>query len=212
MKTVTSIRRLVLLVPLASVVLVVSSATAQFRGHATAPGIGFQAKTQLQSSKPNLSLKSESTAKSWSLWATVIPTTVGVIVGGNDNIVAANILVGTGILLGPATGYFYGGCAGRGAKGILIRAVTGGVAAAIAISVANSSDKKDFSDLTYGMAAIGIGGLGAAVVTYEIIYDIAHVRSEVRARNDKIGIPSFSLTPTYFPQSQTFGLQLRLTL
>ena len=115
----------------------------------------------------------------------------------------------TGIFLGPSLGYFYGGEAGRGLKGIAVR---GSVAAASLLVGAelglefNIFGTGDADDEGWPIVI-----LGAAFVTGHAIYDIAKVKGAVRKHNHQLQERSLSVVPTYFPDSDAAGLALQLT-
>jgi len=214
MKTTVLAIRAVLFLSVTAGAITVSSARAQYRGSSGAPlsvsAWGSHARGASPTSKPQL--VSESTAKSLSLWSTVIPTTAGMLVG-NKNHVAGGTLVVAGLIVGPSIGYFYGHCPGRGAQGLLIRAVTLGATVALTVRTAENTDTGDFgTNIANAELAIAIGGVGACALIYEAIHDIGHVRSEVERRNSRIVTASFSLGPRYFAQNKAFGLQLRAAL
>lgn len=209
MRTIALVARSVLLVSLTAYVLTAPDLMAQYRGHAGAPVLtvlGWGSRGAKSSPpKSEYVLKSESTAKFLSLWLTVIPTVAGIELGDHDKHAAGSALVITGMIIGPSTGYFYGHCGRRGAQGILIRAITGGVTAALTVSVADS-------EFPEGLMAIAVGGAGICAIIYEDIHDISHVKSEVRKHNDKIRSMSLHLRPRFFAQSKAFGLELRATI
>jgi hypothetical protein len=218
MKTTSLVTRVVLLVVIVTAGLMTSEVMAQSPGRTGNLAPTVQAwrpygakKSRTPSSTPQV--RSESTAKALSLWSTVIPITAGMVLGNNDHTPVGGALILTGIIVGPSTGYFYGNCAGRGAQGILIRIATGGVTVALTFAVANSYDPDEsFSEFAAGTMAIGVAGLGTAVIMYEAIHDISQVKSEVRKHNAGISSMSLSVAPKFFAQSKAFGLELRAIL
>ena len=99
---------------------------------------GAQSKSPSGSPVPKSGYKSEATARSLSLWMTVIPTVASLPFGGQEQHQLAGVLLVTGLVFGPSAGYFYGNCSGRGVQGIVKRAITGGVTAILATSAAKS--------------------------------------------------------------------------
>lgn len=218
MKTTALAIRSLLFATLIATGLMTPSTMAQFRCPSGAPMFvvaawGSRARKQPPSPTSKPLSKSESTAKSLSLWSTVIPTVAGMVVGGHDKHVAGGALLITGMIVGPSTGYFYGNCPGRGAQGILLRACTAGATVGLTAYFARDTDTGDFGDnIANAVLAIGVGGMGVGVLIYEAIHDISHVKSEVRMHNAGISSMSLSVAPKFFAQSKTLGLELRAIL
>lgn len=215
MKTTVLATRAVLLLTVAASAMTASTAMAQYRGGSSAPltvvsAWGSRARTASPTSEPQL--RSESTAKALSLWGTVIPTTAGLLVG-NSNHVAGGTLLIAGMTVGPSIGYFYGNCPGRGAQGLMIRAVTLGATTGLTALIAENTNSGDFgTDLAKAELAIAVAGVGVVILTYEVIYDIRHVRGEVERHNAGIKTASLSLGPRYFAHGKALGLELRAAL
>jgi len=151
-----------------------------------------------------IQLKSETTALQYSLYGTLFPVGISLASKSGYELAIA------GVLVGPSLGYFYGGKADRGMKGILIR--TGTVALTWVIGgIAAQSAGGGFSGLE---AAIKVCAVGAGVVLIEAIYDIATVKSTVRKHNEELrqkNQTSVTLLPKYFADSGAGGLELRIT-
>lgn len=142
--------------------------------------------------------KSEASALMLSLSGTVIP------VGAALAEVVEPGWVLTGIFLGPSLGYFYGGEAGRGLKGIAIR---GGVATASVLIGAELG-----LDIWGGdTGGWGVVLAGTVFVVGDAIYDVARVRSTVRKHNEKLQAGSLGIVPTYSADSDAPGLALQMT-
>ena len=193
---------------------------AQYRGRADASELAPQFCSIRQPAKPKTpadsthgsSIPSPSTAWKLSLWSTLVPTTGALLVGKGDDYVTADILITAGIFLGPATGYFYGHCSGRGVTGMLIRMGTAGATAGLAAVIIESSDEEGWDALGQVVLAGGIIAIGITLIAVEAIHDIHHVKFEVRDRNKKFQGSTFSITPTYFPKDKALGLAFRITL
>lgn len=162
-----------------------------------------------------LKLKSETKALRWSLLGTLVPITTGVGTGilysrPNDDPAPALVLIGSGLLIGPSLGYFYGGKSDRGMKGVLIR--TGiEVVTMVGAGIAVSSGGGDFGDFGNVVAAFIVLAVGQGLVLAHGIYDIAKVKSEVRKYNQSLQETTLMVAPKYFADSGAPGLQLRIT-
>jgi hypothetical protein len=162
-----------------------------------------------------LKLKSETKALRWSLLGTLVPVSAGLgtgilYSGPEDDPAPTLILMGSGLVIGPSLGYFYGGRGDRGMKGILIRVgmeVFFVSAAMIAVEEVGTSGFGDFSNV---VAAVIILSVGQGFVLAHGIYDIAKVKSEVRKYNQSLQKTSLMLMPKYFVDSGAPGIQLRI--
>jgi len=144
---------------------------------------------------PTPILKSEDTALWLSLGSTLLPMGAGALMlaasdDGTALGTAGALLMGSGLFFGPAVGYWYGGAAGRGWKGVGIRFGTGFVASlgVLAICGGNGGENCNFfdskNDDTVAAASIlMLAGLG--VMAFSAVYDIAKVKSHVRKANDE---------------------------
>jgi hypothetical protein len=142
--------------------------------------------------------KSEATSVALSVLGTVAP------VGAALAKTVEPEWVLTGIFLGPSLGYFYGGEAGRGLKGIAIR---GGVATASVLVGGELGLDVLGPDDEGWLVVLG----GAVFVTGHAIYDIAKVKSTVRKHNEEMQTRSLSIVPTYSRDWDAAGLALQLT-
>jgi hypothetical protein len=119
------------------------------------------------------SLPSPTFARDLSLACTLVPVAAALLdVPGGETAAAA------GAFIGPAVGYFYGGCTGRGVQGILIRGGIAVVGVAVAVGGAAYGGFEETPD-DYPYAIAGVGILFAA----SAIYDIAVVGRHVQKRN-----------------------------
>jgi len=151
----------------------------------------------------------ENAAYRLSLWATVIPvaaaTTIMVVQGSGGDFAGPNFLGSVGLFVGPSMGYFSAGLGGRGLKGLGIRvglaAATGMAAFAVCgMDCTEGQSKYDAANV------IMLGGAGLIVVS--AIYDISHLRQNVRRRAER-ATNRLSLTPTYEGAGRA-GLRIRL--
>jgi hypothetical protein len=104
------------------------------------------------------------------------------------------------LIVGPSTGYFYGGMKGRAWSGIGVRTLAfGGMIAAVGACYNYCSDG---SQLAAGLAFFAAGGLllGSA------IYDMASVKKAVRNHNQRPHEKPFAVYPTYFPSVKAVGI------
>ncbi|HKC40204.1 MAG TPA: hypothetical protein VKC15_11725 [Gemmatimonadales bacterium] len=151
---------------------------------------------------------SENAAYRLSLWATVIPvaaaTTIMVVQRSGGDFAGPNFLGSLGLFVGPSMGYFSAGLGGRGLKGLGIRvglsAATVGAAFAVCGMDCTGGSKLDAANV------IVLGGAGLIVVS--AIYDISHLRQNVRRRTDRT-TNRLSLTPAYEGAGRA-GLRIRL--
>lgn len=158
-------------------------------------------------------LASEQSAYRTSLLATVIPVTAGVAIlaaqggGGNHDRSASVVLISGGLLVGPFLGYGSAGLGGRGLRGMGIRAGLGlaSVIAAIGVCGMDCSPKQDAADV----ATVVIIG-GGALVAAAAAYDVAHVRDNVRRRDER-ACAKLSLAPVYVPTNHRLGVRLNLS-
>lgn len=102
--------------------------------------------------------RSESKAFRYSLLSTLIPAPSG-------------ILTIPGLIIGPSTGYFYGGCPKRGLSGVALRSLIG----AGALIWNSESDDTQSIAITY-----------AGLTLASAAYDIVKVRGVIRERNRRI--------------------------
>ena len=118
-------------------------------------------------------LPSPTFARGLSLACTLVPVAAALLdVPGGETAAAA------GAFIGPAVGYFYGGCTGRGVQGILIRGGIAVVGVGVMVGAAAYGHLEETPD-DYPYAIAGVGILFAA----STVYDIAVVRHHVHKRN-----------------------------
>lgn len=198
-KTSPHVRSGFIIVAVAAAVLATAEANAQYSPAPQPCPCRFAANllTQLPDSPSpdtldHAQFKSENTARSYSLYGTLIPT-------------ATLILAYPGLLIGPSTGYFYADQPGRAWKGIGIRALaTGGMISSFIICGWDCGS----GDSEYNIAwAVFLSSAGAFVGS--AIYDIATVEGAVRRHNESLKI-SWSAAPMYSVSEHEFGLRLSL--
>lgn len=152
--------------------------------------------------RDSLGLKSPGAAFRMSLAGTLVPFLGAVLFTGNTNdenadspSPAAGVLATGGMVLGPALGYFYGGCTRRGLVGIGIR--TGLLAvAAYAASKAEWPTIGVLGPGEEGNAAAGITILAATALAVSAVVDLARVSGTVRRENDRRAYAATMVAPT----------------
>lgn len=118
-------------------------------------------------------------------------------------------LISGGLLLGPTVGYWTGGAAERGWKGLRFRGIVAGAAAAAITGICAAGDCNLFgTDETAVGSVIVVGLLGAGAIAVSSVIDIAEVPGHVRRANQvgrNEGV-SLSLAPVLSPtDGGTFG-------
>jgi len=124
------------------------------------------------------------------------------------------ILIFSGIFLGPSAGYFYGGCPGRGVKGVLLRVGTGALTAVAASAAASSYESDEALDFSGIAAAATVGAIGSGMILIEAIIDIAKVKGAIEKNNierTRQAGTNVKLLPRYFADSNAGGLELNIT-
>jgi len=152
-------------------------------------------------------LPSESKALYLSLATTLVPVAIGaqLALTKDANPAPGAVIIGTALILGPSTGYFYGGCTDRGLQGIQIRMLTGG--AAILLGRLSSGKQHDFTNSIDALAvACAVGG---GMVAIEALYDLARVKSIVAEHNSKRAGTSLSLGSEISAGGNFLALKLR---
>jgi hypothetical protein len=148
---------------------------------------------------------SEDAAYRLSLWATVVPvaaaTTIMVVQGAGGDQSGPNFLSSIGLFVGPSIGYLSAGMGGRGLKGLGIRAglATATVMAAVAVCGMDCPQSDAANAILVG---------GASLIVASAIYDITHVRHNVRQHAERAA-NRLSLAPTYAGGGRA-GLRVRL--
>lgn len=148
-------------------------------------------------------LPSPGKAQTLSIISTLAPMAAGgiLLAAGDEGDVSA-IVIGTGAVLGPAIGYFYGGSAGRGVGGILIRS-----AASFVGLLGYCLLVCDDDGIEGGTAMMVAGG---AVMAGSIAFDLFTVKSTIAGRNArKQSRTTVSAAPTHFRDGRS-GLVLRV--
>ncbi len=117
-------------------------------------------------------------------------------------------LIVSGIYLGPASGYWYGGCGSRARGGLVIRAISiGTIAGGAALGYAFATIW-DPNGATVGAAALIAAG-GVVLVT-SAIHDIFAVRGAVREQCEGGSHVGVAVVPQLFPRSRAPGVVLTL--
>jgi hypothetical protein len=111
-------------------------------------------------------------------------------------------LISAGIMIGPAAGYWTGGAAGRGWKGIGFRGILVGATAAAVYGICNIDrcdifeDEEDATVVALVVTLLGAGAIAASTVI-DIVEAPAHVRAANEARRAS-GV-TLSLAPLILP-------------
>ena len=170
---------------------------------------------------PNL--KSEDKALWLSLGSTLLPMGAGALMvaasdDGTSLETVGALLIGSGFNFGPAVGYWYGGAAGRGWKGVGIRLGTGLLTSLGVLAICGGTGGEncnvfdsDNGDSVAAASIVMLAGLG--VMAFSAVYDIAKVKSHVRKANDekRRQAPQLSLVPVVSPANGgTAGLAGRV--
>lgn len=139
--------------------------------------------------------KSGTTATLWSVGATLVPLAIAIPLGNAADdgpaLDAARALVVSGLVLGPAAGYWYGDRAARGTLGAVLRA---GVLVA---TIAAVDDDEEW-DIAADVLGVLIGtGVTAASATWDIVFVHRHVRN----RNRALGLEA-TLVPSLGPDGE----------
>jgi hypothetical protein len=162
--------------------------------------------------------KSPGTAGALSLWSTLVPVAAGSAWASNSRMGAAQLaLIGSGIVIGPSVGYFYGGCSRKGLSGTIKRMAV----AAFTAVVFESTREKEKDDIRKGWGSIDIdwggivgsavGIIGCSIVAIHAVSDLAGVKNVVEESNQSLACRArinVSLTPAYFSDSDAAGMQL----
>ena len=160
--------------------------------------------------------RAEDTAQSWSFYGTTLPIvaaigTAAAMEKGDD--LPVSILVGTGMIVGPSLGYFYGDCPGRGLLGIAIRCGICGLTAVAANGIRQSDDGSHSTDDPSAlMGYLAVFGVGVTAVTVDAIIDIARVRPVVRQHALSQPRAQVSLIPVVCADNRSVGCALAVTL
>lgn len=163
-------------------------------------------------------LKSPGKAQALSSLSTAVPVFAGSVWAINSGMGAAQIaLIGSGIVVGPSVGYFYGGCSKKGISGAIIRLGTGAFTAFAVGSIKDKERNENAGLLDFDMGPIiryAVGVVGCSVVLIQAVSDMARVRSAVEERNESLACQNgikVSLSPIFFADSGAGGLELQVT-
>jgi len=96
------------------------------------------------------------------------------------------IVLGAGVVLGPAVGYMYGDCSNRGLAGALLRGGLCALAVGAARSVESWRESTDNNAVHHGLEKFGgLAASGALAVIAAAAWDVAQVRERVYLRNEE---------------------------
>jgi hypothetical protein len=143
------------------------------------------------------------------LAATLIPTTAGIVMwtGDDPDRSSEGLLIASGVVVGPAIGYWSAGMSGRGWKTLGLR--TGlfllSFIPAFGICGWNCTVGDPEYDLAWAVIATG-AGLGAA----SAVYDLARMKRNVREHRVRQTAPSVGITPTYIPRTHALGMRVSM--
>ena len=149
--------------------------------------------------------KSELVAYGWALGGTLIPFVSGLIIvqpnKGSGANTTANILLGTGLILGPSLGQYYAGSYWRGSFGIVPR-VAGSFIFSFGLLVDGLSDDKG----AVGAVRSGAPGgdlilLGGSLMIAGTVYSLIDTHFAVKRANEKVKAQHFGFSPELFPSS-----------
>jgi hypothetical protein len=141
------------------------------------------------------------------LASTLLPTTAGLVMWINDgpDRSAEALVIASGVVFGPAFGYWSAGMWGRGWKTVGLR--TGlflvSFVPAFAICGWNCSAGDSAYDVAWALVATG-AGLGAA----SAVYDLARMKRNVREHRARRTALDISMAPTYDPQMHAAGMRV----
>jgi len=124
----------------------------------------------------------------------------------NYNRTIPDILIATGLIIGPSTGFFYGRCESHAVKGILVRGFVLAGSFIIATSIVDSQYDNDFI-----ISSNAVGYIGLGITGIHAICDVVSVHKAVRRENEKMTGTTLSLGPRYFANNDAVGLELKAT-
>lgn len=181
--------------------LAVGAASGTARGRESWPRaarLGAAADSAGGTSRPDArTWRSPGTAARLSLLATMAPLFLGLPATKNEGgaAVVGGALALTGVVLGPAAGYYYGGCDRRGATGIVVRAGLSALGAIAATQAEWPTLDLWGTGGDSGNAAAFLTVSAFALVFSHMIYDLAQVSHTVRLENERRGRQPPSATP-----------------
>jgi hypothetical protein len=144
--------------------------------------------------------KSETLALIYSFGTTsILGITGGVIIGNTKYDLEGLGILASGLVFGPAMGYFYAGAISRGFWGIAIRGTISGMAIGIGFGAGGG----------FG-SFVAISIVGGLVMLGDAFYDLFTVQSFVEKQNDLHGQNAMVVTPllSINNDSRTYGLQI----
>ncbi|MCL7971771.1 MAG: hypothetical protein M8866_06725 [marine benthic group bacterium] len=138
------------------------------------------------------------TATLLSAAGTVVPVVLGMVLAGSDDSGSelGGLLFTCGIYFGPATGYIYGGSAGRGFAGAGVRSVISLLGYGL-MAAACSGDNCSGFGLDGPAVAVGLLTLGGLVTS--MVYDMVSVDNVVRRRNEALAAEHWARKVTVAP-------------
>jgi hypothetical protein len=140
------------------------------------------------------------------LAATLVPVAAGIIVWSIDDDPdrsAESLVIASGVILGPALGYWSAGMSGRGWKTLGLRSglLLVSFVPAFAICGMACSVGDNAYDLSWAVVATG-AGLGAA----SAMYDLARMKRNVREHHGRQAPPRVGITPGYDPRRRALSV------
>ncbi len=138
------------------------------------------------------------TATLLSAAGTVVPVVLGVVLAGSDDSGSeiGALLFTYGIYFGPATGYVYGGSAGRGFAGAGIRSVISLLGYGLMTAACSGGNCGGFG-LDGPAVTVGLLTMGGLVTS--MVYDMMSVDDEVRRRNEALAAEHWARKVTVAP-------------
>ncbi|MBO6586306.1 MAG: hypothetical protein JJ953_09400 [Gracilimonas sp.] len=136
----------------------------------------------------------------------------------NDSNMPGAVLAVGGIIIGPSAGNMYAENPKAVGKGIVTRAISGGMITVGAyMGLLNQlgnepyggvrKDLDGFSEIT--AAALFFGG--SALLVYSTFYDLFNSMANVRKYNEEKQPVEFTFAPTYFPKEKAPGISVSLS-
>jgi hypothetical protein len=155
--------------------------------------------------------KSSSTAISYSIGATILPSVPLMLCAWHGNpeeslIVGSFILSASGVIIGPSMGHFYAGNTGRGFKSIGFRTISGGAFFLSSLAFLSNVYGENFEHVElYAAISIASGICTAG----SILFDIFTCPSSVEKYNESIlNHGGLYFTPEIDLSSKSYGIRL----
>jgi hypothetical protein len=136
--------------------------------------------------------------------STLVPAGVGTALWfADDDPSGPALIIASGLILGPAMGYWSAGMAGRGWKSFAIRAGLGVVSFVPAMAICGMDCIADDSnyDVAWVMIATG-SGLGL----FSAVHDLSRIKSNVERHRSRRG--SYEVVPTYDYTTRAGGVRV----